>query len=33
MKYWKIGSRWHAKGAKENSILDVFLQNAVTIQQ
>ena len=29
MKYWKIGSRWHAKGAKENSILDVFLQNAV----
>ena len=29
MKYWKIGSRWHAKGAKENSILDIFLQNAV----
>lgn len=29
MKYWKIGSRWHAKGAKSNSILDVFLQNSI----
>ena len=29
MKYWKIGSRWHDNGAKSNSILDVFLQNAV----
>ena len=29
MKYWKIGSRWHANGAKSNSILDVFLQNSI----
>ena len=29
MKYWKIGSRWHDKGAKSNSILDVFLQNSI----
>lgn len=29
MKYWKIGSRWHANGAKSNSVLDVFLQNAI----
>lgn len=29
MKYWKIGSRWHANGAKSNSVLDVFLRNSI----
>lgn len=29
MKYWKIGSRWHANGAKDKSILDVFLKNSI----
>ena len=29
MNYWKIGSRWHANGAKKNSVLDVFLQNSI----
>lgn len=29
MRYWKIGSRWHANGAKDKSILSVFLKNSV----
>lgn len=29
MRYWKIGSRWHANGAKNYSVLDIFLLNSI----